>query len=399
MVEPSASGSRAGGFGPGVSAGLQSYQNSQTGSIKQQLEQVKFIQEQQGQQDTYSHLVNNLKLDPTAARAAMRNPTLLSNILAQSKPSLATIGGNVYDLNRNGGVPGQANLLGPSGIPLDQEVKKADALATVADAHKDDTIRYITDPNTKQQYPFNESAYLRAQAAGSKGAAGSETEPQAKAGGDAPPLGAPITGKGPTPAEESEQRVIGDARGKILSSAIEAGDPARKRMAVTDQMAAALNQAAPNMTTGPLSGSIMTAKEALAGVLGRPIDGLSGQEMLNSMGPILAGEAAKGITSRPALAEFKAIANVKPGQQFSVEGNRALLDVIRQNAQREADLSDLAATAKDAGEFAQKREGYLRDNPLIKPPRRPTPPPWPVSQRRWTDHRGRHPSRAVPMAT
>ncbi|MCJ2066327.1 hypothetical protein MKK63_27070, partial [Methylobacterium sp. J-088] len=128
------------GIGPGVAAGLQSYGASQAGSLKGQLEQIKFMQEQQGQQDTYSHLVNNLKLDPTAARAAMRNPTVLNNLLTQSKPNLATIGGNVYDLNRNGGVPGQANLLGPSGIPLDQEVKKADALASVADAHAKDDI-------------------------------------------------------------------------------------------------------------------------------------------------------------------------------------------------------------------------------------------------------------------
>ncbi|MGU3407691.1 hypothetical protein [Methylobacterium brachiatum] len=105
------------GIGPGVAAGLQSYGASQAGSIKGQLEQVKYMQEQQGLQDTYNHLTQNLKLDPTAARAAMRNPTLLSNVLAQTKPNLQTIGGQIYDLNKNGGLPSQANLVGPANGP------------------------------------------------------------------------------------------------------------------------------------------------------------------------------------------------------------------------------------------------------------------------------------------
>ncbi|MCJ2055792.1 hypothetical protein MKL09_04425 [Methylobacterium sp. J-048] len=105
------------GIGPGISAGLQSYGASQSGSLKGQLEQIKFMQEQQGERDTYNHLTQNLKLDPTAARAAMRNSTLLSNVLTQAKPNYQTIGGQLYDLNKNGGVPGPANLIGPASGP------------------------------------------------------------------------------------------------------------------------------------------------------------------------------------------------------------------------------------------------------------------------------------------
>ena len=105
------------GFGPGVSAGLQSYQTSQTGSIKQQLEQVKFLQEMQGQQDLYGHLTQNLKLDPVSARAAMRNPTLLSDLLAKQKPDRVNLSGNLYDLSKNGGLPGQDNLIGSATAP------------------------------------------------------------------------------------------------------------------------------------------------------------------------------------------------------------------------------------------------------------------------------------------
>ena len=105
------------GIGPGVAAGLQGYQQSRMGDVKQQLEQYKLINEVQGDRDTYAHLTQNLKLDPTAARAAMRNSTLLTNVLAQAKPNLQTIGGQIYDLNKNGGVPGQGNLVGPANGP------------------------------------------------------------------------------------------------------------------------------------------------------------------------------------------------------------------------------------------------------------------------------------------
>lgn len=105
------------GFGPGVAAGLQGYQTSQSGSLKNQLQQIQFLQQQQAQQATYDHLTRTLKLDPATAKAAVLNSTLLSNVLAQAKPNLQTIGGQIYDLNKNGGVPSQANLVGPANGP------------------------------------------------------------------------------------------------------------------------------------------------------------------------------------------------------------------------------------------------------------------------------------------
>ena len=105
------------GIGAGIGAGLAHYDSTQQGSLKGQLEQIKYLQEQQGRQDTYSHLVNNLKVDPVAARAAMNNPTLLYSIMAQAKPNYQTVGGNIYDLNKNGGAPGPANLIGPANGP------------------------------------------------------------------------------------------------------------------------------------------------------------------------------------------------------------------------------------------------------------------------------------------
>ncbi|MCJ2102759.1 hypothetical protein MKK82_28485, partial [Methylobacterium sp. E-046] len=86
------------GLGAGISAGVQSYGASQSGSLKGQLEQIRFMQEQQSQQDTYSHLVNNLKVDPVTARAAMRNSTVLTNLLQQQTraPNTVDYGGVRY---------------------------------------------------------------------------------------------------------------------------------------------------------------------------------------------------------------------------------------------------------------------------------------------------------------
>ncbi|WP_244043299.1 hypothetical protein [Methylobacterium sp. J-030] len=167
------------GIGPGLGAGLAQYQSSQNGSLKQQLEQIKFMQDQQGRQDTYNHLVNNLKLDPVAARAAMGNPTLLSNVLAQSKPNYQTVGGQIYDLSKNGGVPGPGNLIGSASVPLDQEVKKADALATVKDAHEKDDVVLQSDGQggtiaVRKSSLFPDKASAPASEGGASGAAGAD---------------------------------------------------------------------------------------------------------------------------------------------------------------------------------------------------------------------------------
>lgn len=165
------------GIPQGIGAGLQAYQQSRLGGVKQALEQFKLSQEIQGQQATYDHLTKNLKLDPTTARAAMLNSTLLTNVLAQSKPNYQTVGGNIYDLSKNGGVPGPANLIGsasgpPSGyspgpdggltaIPGGPEDigRKAQEAAAVAKA-KDEAVGdklmnvrpdgVVFDPNTRQ---------------------------------------------------------------------------------------------------------------------------------------------------------------------------------------------------------------------------------------------------------
>jgi hypothetical protein len=86
------------GIPEGIGAGLQAYQQSRLGGVKQALEQFKLSQEIQGQQATYDHLTKNLKLDPTTAWAAMLNSTLLTNVLSQQTraPNTVDLGGVRY---------------------------------------------------------------------------------------------------------------------------------------------------------------------------------------------------------------------------------------------------------------------------------------------------------------
>lgn len=160
------------GFGPGIAAGLQGYQSAQAGNVKQALEQFKLQQQIQGQQAQRGYLIKK-GYSPEAADAMIANGTLLTNELSKEKPNLQTIGGNVYDLNKNGGVPGQSNLVGPAdgppsgfqpgqggilapipGGPQSVEYKKAVAEATRAD--KAQIVKVKDEQGVEHAYVVNQ---------------------------------------------------------------------------------------------------------------------------------------------------------------------------------------------------------------------------------------------------
>lgn len=160
------------GFGPGIAAGLQGYQSAQAGNVKQALEQFKLQQQIQGQQAQRGYLIKK-GYSPEAADAMIANGTLLTNELSKEKPNLQTIGGNVYDLNKNGGMPGQSNLVGPAdgppsgfqpgqggilapipGGPQSVEYKKAVAEATRAD--KAQIVKVKDEQGVEHAYVVNQ---------------------------------------------------------------------------------------------------------------------------------------------------------------------------------------------------------------------------------------------------
>ena len=133
------------GFGEGISAGLQSYSSNQASSVKNLLEQVKLQQTLQGQQAIRQAFAGK-GLSPAMVEAAALDPTVRSSVLAQINRQPQQID---YNGERYMGVPGTDpstwQHLGSAGAPLDQEVKKADALASVADAHAKDDIVLQSD--------------------------------------------------------------------------------------------------------------------------------------------------------------------------------------------------------------------------------------------------------------
>lgn len=204
------------------------------------------------------------------------------------------------------------------------------------------------------------------------------TEQEKKDYGIAPNTPAKMTPDGPQvmsggvtvnmpPAERAEQSEIGKARGGVVSGHIAAGEAASKRIGLIDEMGGALTQAGSNITTGPLGEPMLRFKQGLGGLLGRELPGTSATELFNNTGPVLAGEAAKAITTRPAMIEFTTMLNAKPGLANSVEGNRAMLDVMRQRAVIDKDLSELAARSSNTNEFMDKRDAYLEAHPMINP--------------------------------
>ncbi|WP_244005279.1 hypothetical protein [Methylobacterium sp. E-005] len=133
------------GIGAGIGAGLQGYQQSRMGDVKQQLQMYQLQQQVQQQNATRAYL-RGKGLSPDQVEAATLNPAILSSIQSQMNkdPQQFTVGGNIF-LGRPDQDPSTWRNLGPSGIPLDQEVRKADALATVKDAHAKDDIVTISD--------------------------------------------------------------------------------------------------------------------------------------------------------------------------------------------------------------------------------------------------------------
>lgn len=160
------------GFGPGIAAGLQGYQGSRQGDLRQQLEMLKVQQQLQGQNAIRTALKGKGVPDAMIEAAAL-NPSVLSSVLSQQNkdPQTIDVGGNRY-LVPPGGRPGPDNLLGPVGQTLDQKVQERDALATVDDKHRPDDWITVTDPRTKATYLVNKSNLTAPGGAGTAGVSG-----------------------------------------------------------------------------------------------------------------------------------------------------------------------------------------------------------------------------------
>lgn len=361
---------QGGNFGEGLGRGLQNALSVSQASAKTDAERAKLAREQAtlaGNVAIYKRYFPNATDQEALAGSA--NSTIMTDLLKRGLPPTETYRqetddkGNQWQVNS---ANGQRSLLKSAdedktvtpladderqrlGLPAGVYQKDANGkIATVATVPESKAVTLIPEAE-RAQLGLPPGSYQR------------------DVYGKISPIGQSGVTVNLPPAEKAEQAKIGEARGNVVADQITAGKSAQDRIRTLDQMSGALAAAGGNITTGPLGEPVLRAKQALGGILGRELPGTSATEMFNNMGPILAGEAARAITNRPAQIEFTTMLNSKPGLMNSVEGNRAMMDVMRQRAVQDSDLANIAARSNSTDEFLHKKDEYEAAHPMINP--------------------------------
>lgn len=211
-----------------------------------------------------------------------------------------------------------------------------------------------------------------------------QPRPAAAPGGAAPPAGpagaAPgITGE-PVKTPEFEGAVKGEqertgaaekAMGTIVGEAIEGGGRAtRDKINALDTMESAIRGGGDNIVTGPLAEHALKAKQ-LMDSLGLDSSGLTKgmpeTEIISKMNAQLASASAKAMTGRPTQAEFQIWMRNNPGLMTSKQGTLALINVLRQQAQQDLDLSKLAQNRDNWKNWPSVSDKYFQEHGLTNP--------------------------------
>jgi hypothetical protein len=199
------------------------------------------------------------------------------------------------------------------------------------------------------------------------GGAGAPPPGEASTGGVTGPLG-PIEGIREE-IRQGEARAAGlktveekaaDARQVPVTAAIQRGPTAQKEVELLNTMDI-LSRQTPQALSGPLADTFVELgkglKEITNGALGWDTASAEG---IQKLGGQLASLAAREITNRPALAEFKTMVLSNPGIYNSVAGRAMLIDLIRQSAQQDVKLADMATNA-DARQWPTMRQAFYND--------------------------------------
>ena len=169
------------------------------------------------------------------------------------------------------------------------------------------------------------------------------------------------------PGEKESEKEIGKAVGGEVAEAIKSGRPALEKLNAIGIMRDAFNAGANNITTGPMAESVLALKQFAKGSLGMSVDGLSNSEVIQKIGTQLATANAKSLTSRPTQFDFATYLKNNPGLLLSPEGNKAMLDILQQQAQREYDLSRLATKKENQADFGATVDAYDKAHPIVSP--------------------------------
>ena len=135
-------------------------------------------------------------------------------------------------------------------------------------------------------------------------------------------------------------------------------------------MADALNNASGDINTGPGAEGALKVKQVLAnlGIIDPNDPTMTGAEIIKKQGAYLASAAAKDLAQRPTQFDFKTFLQNNPGLDVSVAGNKLLINIMQQQAQHKADLSQMAYSYKgDPGDWNSVVANYDKTHPIISP--------------------------------
>jgi hypothetical protein len=95
--------------------------------------------------------------------------------------------------------------------------------------------------------------------------------------------------------------------------------------------------------------------------LGFEPEGTTESEILKKMNIFLATEATKQISARPAMFEFQQNLKANPGLANSLDGTKALINILRQTTLQNIGLGKLAMDEKNAPNWGDVEERFYSD--------------------------------------
>lgn len=170
-------------------------------------------------------------------------------------------------------------------------------------------------------------------------------------------------------ANMAVRNAVASAKGKRMAEAIEAGGkPARDTLNTLNVMGYAVERGGANISTGPGSEEWLKVKQ-FAKNLGFEPEGTTESEILKKMNIFLATEATKQISARPAMFEFQQNLKANPGLANSLDGTKALINILRQTTMQNIALGKLAMDEKNAPKWGDVEEKFYSDpNYAIRSP-------------------------------
>ncbi|MET3483111.1 hypothetical protein [Methylobacterium sp. 1973] len=373
------------GLGQGVqnAAALNAHQGANDlAQAKSRMEQYKLQRELAGQNQTAKIISQKMGIPLEDATALAMNPTYVQGFLSSqfgaqdgrvrnADGTMSVVPGSQQD-------PTQVAAVATAQRPTPEQTKataQAQAEGTDAGTPKEPDIlspgQVMLDPDTHQPVAavpkeVEATADIKnwQEAKRSSGYAGSLQDwinERAQAGRNQTTINMP-------PQELARDKKVGDAIGTDLADYIGAARPARDKMAALNILEDAWKAGGDKITTGPMADRVLGLKQFARGSLGLNIgDDIAPSELISKIGTQLATADAKSLTARPTQFDFATYLRNNPGLTLTPEGNAALINIKKQQAQHELDLAALARRKENWENWDDVIADYDRKHPINSP--------------------------------